>query len=242
MNGFGEGADSNEASATPNAPSDMVIASLTAPGTGGAGLPMALSSTTTNRGPGNAVASSTRFYLSSDAVPDTTDRVLGTLAVPTLSAGASFSASSTFTVPADTPAGLYYLFATADADGAVNETSELNNSSPVRQLFIGPDLTVTSLNVPGAAGVGADVVVSDTVNNRGGGAAGRSTTRFYLSSDVLLSANDVLLAGGRPVSELARGIGFRLGDGDAAPRPRRNLLHHRRRGRRQHCRRVHRRQ
>jgi subtilisin family serine protease len=204
VNGFGEGANSNEAFATPNAPSDLVLASLTAPGAGGAGVPMAISSTTTNRGPGNAVASSTRFYLSSDAVLDTADRSLGAQAVPALPTGASFTASSSFTVPVDTPAGLFYLFGKADADDVVNETSDSNNSG-LRQVFIGPDLVVTSLTAPSGAAAGADVLVTDTVNNRGGGTGGRSTTRFYLSADVLLGANDVLLAAGRPVSELAPG-------------------------------------
>ena len=117
--------------------------------------------------------------------------MLGTQAVPALTAGASFSGSSTFTVPPDTHAGLYYLFGTADADNAVNETSDSNNNSALRQVFIGPDLVVTSLTVPAAAGAGADLLVTDTVNNRGGGTAARSTTRFYLSTDVLLSASTV---------------------------------------------------
>ena len=203
-NTLGEGANSNEAFATPNAPSDLVLSSFTAPAVGGAGLPLSIGTTTANRGPGNAVGSTTRFYLSGDALLDARDQSIGTLSVPALAAGASFSATSTVTVPAETAPGFYYVFGQADADAIVNETSETNNASG-RQIFIGPDYTVTALNVPAAASPGADIVISDTINNRGGGGGGASTTRYYLSLDVLLNANDILLATGRPVGALGPG-------------------------------------
>ncbi|PYR94200.1 MAG: hypothetical protein DMF84_06530 [Acidobacteria bacterium] len=202
VNGLGEGADSNEAFATPNTPSDLVVSSLTAPSTAGAGLQITVSDTIMNRGPGNAVASTTRFYLSSNAPLDANDRLLvNTQSVPALTAGAAYSASLSLDIPADTATGLYYLFVKADADDAVNEASESNNTSS-RTLFIGPDLVISSLTVPALGASGDTVVVTDTVNNRGGGAAGKSTTRFYLSMHVLLNSNDLLLAGSRSVSDL----------------------------------------
>ena len=181
-----------------------VLSSFTAPAVGGAGLPLSIGTTTANRGPGNAVGSTTRFYLSGDALLDARDQSIGTLSVPALAAGASFSATSTVTVPAETAPGFYYVFGQADADAIVNETSDTNNASG-RQIFIGPDYTVTALNVPAAASPGADIVISDTINNRGGGGGGASTTRYYLSLDVLLNANDILLATGRPVGALGPG-------------------------------------
>ena len=51
----------------------------------------------------------------------------------------------------------------------------------------------------------ATVVVTDSVQNSGGDAAGPSTTRFYLSANLSLDASDLLLAGSREVPWLAVG-------------------------------------
>jgi subtilisin family serine protease len=204
LNSLGEGPNSNEAFAIPNAPSDLVVSSLTSATFAGAGLPLSIAVVTTNQGPGNAVASTARFYLSNNALLDTADAAIGVLAVPALTAGASFSATSSVSIPVNTPPGLYYLFVKSDADDVVNETSD-NNNTGWRQIFIGPDLVVTALDVPVAASSGADIVVSDAITNRGGGDAGASTTRYYLSTDVLLGANDIQMAAGRPVGALAPG-------------------------------------
>ena len=48
-------------------------------------------------------------------------------------------------------------------------------------------------------------MVTDAVQNKGGGDAGPSTTRFYLSSDLFLDAGDAELASGRTVPALAAG-------------------------------------
>jgi subtilase family serine protease len=69
-------------------------------------------------------------------------------------------------------------------------------------MKIGPDLILSSTIVPGVAGAGVALIVSDTVKNQGSGAAGASTTSFYLSTNFALDGNDVLL-GSRSVPALA---------------------------------------
>jgi subtilase family serine protease len=49
------------------------------------------------------------------------------------------------------------------------------------------------------------VSVSDAVLNQGAGAAGTSTTRFYLSTNLSIDANDVALSPGRVVPALGAG-------------------------------------
>ena len=69
---------------------------------------------------------------------------------------------------------------------------------------VGPDLVVSALTGPWRAAQGTSLVVSDTTRNQGGGAAGASVTRFYLSGNGALDATDVLL-GSRAVAALAAG-------------------------------------
>jgi subtilase family serine protease len=58
--------------------------------------------------------------------------------------------------------------------------------------------------------------VSDTTKNQGGGAAGASTTRFYLSTNTLLDAGDVFLSD-RSVPALAAGASHSAGTAVTIP-------------------------
>lgn len=180
---------------------DLVIYSLAVPSDGGAGQAISVSDTTRNQSTSPAGASTTRFYLSVDWVLDAADVPLGSRAVAALAAGASDTATTSLTIPAGTATGAYYLIARADGDDAVSEVYE-NNNTAIRSLRIGPDLAVASLTAPTTAGSGATISISDTTRNAGAGAAGATTTRFYLSANASLDAGDVLL-GARAVPPLA---------------------------------------
>ncbi len=67
---------------------DLVVTHLTVPGTAGAGLTFSVSDTVRNEGTVAAGASTTKFFLSVDAVLDAGDVLLGNRAVPGLAAGA----------------------------------------------------------------------------------------------------------------------------------------------------------
>src|SRR5262249_61480025 len=118
---------------------------------------------------------------------------LGGRAAPVLAAGATSSGSTVLAAPAGTATGVYYVLARADANDVVAETQEGNNTT-ARQLQIGPDLFIAFLSVPGTAAAGGTITVSDTTKNLGGGAAGASTTRFYLSTNSTFDAGDLPLA------------------------------------------------
>lgn len=196
--------NNNASAATLQVGTDLVVATLSAPATSGAGAAIVVTEATRNQGSGTADASTTRFYLSANAALDASDVPLGSRAVPALPAGTSSSASSTLTIPAGTTAGAYYLIARADADDALIETQEGNNTKFV-SLQIGPDLVVSTLTPPPVAGAGSTISVSVTTRNQGGGPSNPSATRFYLSSNAVLDAADVLLTGEWIVPALAAG-------------------------------------
>ena len=185
--------------------SDLVISTLTVTEGEGSNLVLNLSDSTTNEGSGPAEASVTRFYLSSNSSLDGGDTLLdGARAVPVLNPGNSSTGVTTVTIPDTTPAGVYYIIAKADADGVVLETYETNNTL-ARSVYVGSDLVVSSLTVPSKGGAGSTVSVTDTTLNDGSGAAGASTTRFYLSGNASWDAADTPLNGVHSVPSLAAG-------------------------------------
>ena len=191
-NVLGESGDSNEASATPQAPPDLTITAFTAPSAVAVGASFNVSATTKNSGGGPAGASMTGFYVSTNTLVDAGDvRLNGGIPVPPLSAGASFAGSATIALPSDLAPRTYYLIARADADNALLETSKANNAS-ARSFAVGPDLIV-SLTVPATATPGASFVASYTARNQGAGSAGASTVEFYWSSNSTLDATDTVL-------------------------------------------------
>jgi subtilase family serine protease len=184
---------------------DLTISGLTAPASAASGSAVLVSETVRNQGAGMAAASTTRFFLSLNAVLDAADpQLVGGRSVPALAQDGVSAGSTTVTLPAGLAAGTYYLFARADGDLAVTETQETNNTT-IRSVQIGGDLAVTSLTVPAKAGAGTSIAVNDTTANPGAGAIAASTTRFYLSVNSLLDAADVLLTGARAVPALAAG-------------------------------------
>ncbi len=203
-NSLGQSGDSNEASATPSAPSDLGISSLTSPPPVGAGATFNVSVTTRNSGGGAAPATTTALYLSTNALFGETDTRLTDFAVGSLGPSSSTTSNVTVTVPSDVTVGTYYLIAVADADDTVTESVELNNAL-ARVLRIGPDLEITSLSAPSSGAAGGVISVTSSVKNDGGGDASGFSVTFYLSSNLTLDPTDVTLSGSRVVSSLAGG-------------------------------------
>jgi subtilase family serine protease len=186
---------------------DLDVVAFTAPGTGGAGLPLTVSDTTTNQGGGSVASTVMKFYLSANSSVDAHDMVIGSRTVPGLAAGDSSTApSTTLTIPANAAVGTHYVIAKADADGSVTETSETNNTYS-RIIKIGPDLKVSTLTASASTvAAGAVVTVTDKITNEGGGGSGTSVTRFYLSVNTTLDASDVAFTPGRSVPVLGPGV------------------------------------
>lgn len=108
--------------------SDLVVSAVKAPTTANAGGVISVSDTTKNVGSGAAAASTTAFYLSRDAVWDAADLFLGSRAVGGLGVGAVSTAKTSLSIPRATAAGTYYVVVSADANDAVTESSETNNT------------------------------------------------------------------------------------------------------------------
>jgi subtilase family serine protease len=161
--------------------------------------------TVINQGGGDAVASSVTFYLSSDWIFDAADTPLNPArTVPALINGASSSGSTTLTIPAATPSGVYYIIARVDALNAIAETQEGNNTASY-SVRIGPDLWVSYFYpTPNKSAAGGTVSVVNTITNQGGATAAASTVRFYFSTNYTLEAGDVQI-GERAVPALAAG-------------------------------------
>jgi subtilase family serine protease len=156
-----------------------------------------------NAGAGNAGASTTAFYLSSDNKLDGDDeRLNATRAVGPLAAGATSTATTTVTLPA-VAAGTWYVIARADDGEAVAETLEVNNTRAA-SIGIGGDLDIVGWTAPLSGTAGATVSVTDTVRNVGTDPAPATVTRVYLSANLLLDAEDTVI-GERAVPVLAPG-------------------------------------
>jgi subtilase family serine protease len=159
--------------------------------------------TTRNQGTGSAAPSVTSFYLSRNFILETSDPLLGSRSIGTLAAGTASSGTVSLVLPNDLDAGTYYVFAKADGNGVLSETNESNNTR-LTSLAVGPDLIVTAMSAPPLAAAGANILVSDTTVNQGGEAAPASSTRFFLSANVLLDAADTPLQA-RSMGALAPG-------------------------------------
>ena len=132
-----------------------------------------------------------------------TDRLLGTRPVASLGSAQTQTVTTILQIPSDVTTGSYFILARADVNNDVVESVESNNLN-FASIKIGPDLTETALSVAGTAVAGGSINVTETTKNIGGGTAGTSTTRFYLSSNGLFDGNDVLICS-REVGPLGAG-------------------------------------
>jgi subtilisin family serine protease len=177
------------------------------------GTTFSVTDTVRNVGLAPSGPSTTRYYLSLDAMKSADDvRLTGSHSVGGLDPGESRSATATVTIPAGTPVSSYFLLACADDANTVGETNEGNNCTATAGATVTvarPDLSATTLttNPPAPTRApGATFSVTDSVRNLGPAASGSSTTRYYLSLDAVKGAGDTLLTGSRGVPGLAAGV------------------------------------
>jgi subtilase family serine protease len=186
---------------------DLRVSAATAlPAVASPGSAYVVTDTTTNAGASAAAASTTRIYLSVDAILGKGDVRLGGRPVPGLASGEASVGASNVTVPASMAVGTYWQLTCADDALAVAESNETNNclvsQTPVEIRL--PDLRVALVvDPPAVVAPGAKFTAGDTVLNDSAVFAGASMTRFYLSTDGVKDASDVLLTGSRKVVALA---------------------------------------
>jgi subtilase family serine protease len=121
-----------------------------------------------------------------------------------LTPSASQVATESLVLPTGLETGSYYVLVVADPANTVTESAESNNLKASAAIKVGPDLIVSALTAPTRAPRGTAVSVNETTRNQGGGAAGASVTRYYLSANGALDATDVPL-GSRSVGALGAG-------------------------------------
>ncbi len=163
-------------------PPDLIESSVTGPTTGTAGGSISVSDTTKNQGSGAAIASYTMFYLSTDG--KTKGSMLTYRSVPALAAGASSSAITGMTLPANVTGTIYVLVCANGSNSPIVETDTTNDCTPSAAFTVaGADLIESSVTGPTSGAAGGTISVSDTTKNQGGGTASASYTMFYLSTD-----------------------------------------------------------
>jgi uncharacterized repeat protein (TIGR01451 family) len=118
---------------------DLTVTALKAPNTAAVGGSIVVEDTTSNKAPVDAGSSTTKFYLSADALFDGGDVPLDPLvlgrSVPALAAKAKSTGTTTVTIPLATVPGTYFVLAVADADG-VGVVAEINEANNVRSRKI----------------------------------------------------------------------------------------------------------
>ena len=173
---------------------DLIETAISNPPVAAPGTSFSVTDTVKNQGSVAAGASTTRYYLSTDAIKSSGDTLLShTRSVPALGSGATSTGTATLTIPSNTTLGPYFLLACADDTNAVAESDDANNclaSSSAVQITR-PDLVELSVSNPPAFGLpGAAFLVTDTAKNNGAVATKGSTTRYYLSKDTTKSSGD----------------------------------------------------
>ncbi|MBI5196247.1 MAG: hypothetical protein HZA10_07985 [Nitrospirae bacterium] len=116
---------------------DLIISALSVPSTATAGQSITISDTTKNQGTTSAGASTTKYYLSTNATYEASDILLGSRSIPSLTSGATSLGRARVTIPSGTTAGTYYIISRADANNAVSEINEKNNNR-ARAITISP--------------------------------------------------------------------------------------------------------
>ncbi len=163
-----------------------------------AGQTMVVYGSVKNQGKATAAASNIEWRLSSNTTLSSGDKLLKTLAKGSLAAGTSSSALTSFTLPASTPAGTWYVFVKVDAGNTVAEASESNNTAyakiTVSASTAKPDLQVSSFKINSTStGPGKVLSVTAAVKNAGQGPAGAFNVTYRLSTNTTISASDTLV-------------------------------------------------
>ena len=172
---------------------DLNVSAMTAPATAAAGGTISVTDTTKNQGAGTAPASSTGFYLSSNASFEPADEFIGSRVVGALPSNGTATASTVLQIPANTPAGSYYVIARADWNGNIAETDESDNNRASGIVRIGGDLVVSAVSAPATGAAGGTVAVTATTRNQGPSPVPQSATGLYLSSNTTYDATDEFL-------------------------------------------------
>ena len=166
------------------------------PNTSAPGNTISASSYMQNIGNLTAPSSTLGYYLSTNQILDPGDVLLLTSPGGVLGAGQYASRYDNLVIPASTATGSYYILFVADPANVVAESNENNNVISASLLLVAPgiDLSITQPYLsPNSVAPGSTVYSTCYIQNLGNSTAASSTVGYYLSTDQVLSSNDVLL-------------------------------------------------
>ena len=155
------------------------------------GATFTLSATVTNAGDEESVATTLRYYRSTDATITTSDTAVGTDAVEALSASGTSAESIELTAPST--AGAVYYGACVDA--VTDESDTTDNCSASVKVDVeepaAPDLEVGTPTVDDTSPeTGATFTLSATVTNAGDEESVATRLRYYRSTDATITTSD----------------------------------------------------
>lgn len=136
------------------------------------------------------------YYLSADTVLDANDTYLAYTSGSTLTAGNQSTHSTTVTIPTTTSSGNYYVLFVSDYNGMISESNETNNTKALAIAVTASIIDVTILSpytLASSIAAGSSTTASCYITNIGNIAVSTSNVGFYLSTDTVFSASDVLL-------------------------------------------------
>ena len=165
------------------------------PATVGAGGSTQASSYLYNLGNAPASPATLGYYLSVNQVLDASDVLLGSN-TGTVNGGSSVSRNAALPIPAGTALGNYYILFVADYLNQVAETNETNNVSSYPLQIVAPvvDLLTTQPYLsPSVSAAGNSISTSCFIQNQGNSTASSSNVGYYLSTNTVFDASDVLL-------------------------------------------------
>ena len=154
-----------------------------------------LSATVTNAGAGGSVATTLRYYRSTDATITTSDTELGTDAVDALSAEGTSEQSIDLTAPS--AAGTYYYGACVDSVTGESDTSDNCSASVTVTVEARPDLDIDGMELAmqlETPRVGGKFSIEVHLRNKGGTASGDTIVRIYRSTDTTITTSDTEVA------------------------------------------------
>ena len=126
---------------------DLIITSQTATSAVIFDSTVSISATTKNNGNAVAGASTTKYWLSNDTTFDSSDVLLSTQNINSLSAGGSQSASYSFVYNSSWGTGTKYILFQADSGSVVAESNESNNVA-YATIFVNTNTVVPSTYQP----------------------------------------------------------------------------------------------
>jgi subtilase family serine protease len=145
------------------------------------------------------------IYLSNNPILDNSDELLSTVTINNpLAAGTTYTKTATVAIP-QTASGTLYILVNTDKDNQNNDIARGNNTLPLNTGIGGQTIVITipppadlvpkSLTAPSQGTVAQPINVSFTIKNQGTGPTPSESwvDQLYLSTDLLLNGNDILI-------------------------------------------------